>query len=193
MASIKEMIYSITHYDDNIMAIVFNDGRTFEFFADSNIKHCHLHMVGILSNVEYHQDYNVTKELIKSSYNIVESNLVGITLDDENEIINIFPQYENEKVVYSVWVESRQYLFYTIATELNLEYIQQAIKEDDEEELIGLRCDNWEVTGVSFVNKLDFKYKVYCESSDGREAVTYLKTFNKMSILEKLKELNQEV
>lgn len=193
MASIKEMIYSITHYDDNIMAIVFNDGRTFEFFADSNIKHCHLHMVGILSNVEYHQDYNVTKELIKSSYNIVESNLVGITLDDENEIINIFPQYENEKVVYSVWVESRQYLFYTIATELNLEYIQQAIKEDDEEELIGLRYRNWEVTGVSFVNKLDFKYKVYCESSDDREAVTYLKTLDKMSILEKLKELNQEV
>lgn len=32
MASIKEMIYSITHYDDNLMAIVFNDGRTFEFF-----------------------------------------------------------------------------------------------------------------------------------------------------------------
>lgn len=193
MASIKEMIYSITHYDDNIMAIVFNDGRTFEFFADSNIKHCHLHMVGILSNVEYHQDYKVTNELIKASYNVVESNLVGLKLDDENEIINIFPQYENGKVVYSVWVESRQYLFYTITSELNLENIQQAIKEDDEEELIGLRCDNWEVTGVSFVNKLDFKYKVYCESSDGREAVTYLKTFNKMSILEKLKELNQEV
>lgn len=193
MASIKEMIYSITHYDDNLIAIVFNDGRTFDFFADSDIKHCHLHMVGILSNVEYHQDYKVTNELIKASYNVVESNLVGLKLDDENEIINIFPQYENGKVVYSVWVESRQYLFYTITSELNLENIQQAIKEDDEEELIGLRCDNWEVTGVSFVNKLDFKYKVYCESSDGREAVTYLKTFNKMSILEKLKELNQEV
>lgn len=193
MASIKEMIYSITHYDDNLMTVVFNDGRTFEFFADSNIKHCHLHMVGILSNVEYHQDYNITKELIKASYNVVESNLVGVTLDDGNEIINIFPQYENDKVVYSVWIESRQYLFYTIANELNLKYIQQAIKEDDEEELIGLRLDNWEVTGVSFVNKLDFKYKVYCESSDGREAVTYLKTLDKMSILEKLKELNQEV
>ena len=193
MASIKEMIYSITHYDDNLMAVVFNDGRTFEFFADSNIKHCHLHMVGILSNVEYHQDYNITKELIKASYNVVESNLVGITLDDENEIINIFPQYENEKVVYSVWIESRQYLFYTIANELNLEYIQKAVKEDDEEELIGLRYRNWEVTGVSFVNKLDFKYKVYCESSDDREAVTYLKALDKMSILEKLKELNQEV
>lgn len=193
MASIKEMIYSITHYDDNLMAVVFNDGRTFEFFADSNIKHCHLHMVGILSNVEYHQDYNITKELIKASYNVVESNLVGVTLDDGNEIINIFPQYENDKVVYSVWIESRQYLFYTITSELSLENIQSAIKEDDEEELIGLRCDNWEVTGVSFVNKLDFKYKVYCESSDGREAVTYLKTFDKMSILEKLKELNQEV
>ncbi|MBF1543679.1 MAG: hypothetical protein HXO06_00615 [Prevotella salivae] len=193
MASIKEMIYSITHYDDNLMAIVFNDGRTFDFFADSNIKHCHLHMVGILSNVEYHQDYKVTNELIKASYNVVESNLVGLKLDDENEIINIFPQYENGKVVYSVWVESRQYLFYTITSELNLENIQSAIKEDDEEELIGLRFDNWEVTGVSFVNKLDFKYKVYCESSDGREAVTYLKTLDKMSILEKLKELNQEV
>lgn len=193
MASIKEMIYSITHYDDNLMAVVFNDGRTFEFFADSNIKHCHLHMVRILSNVEYHQDYNITKELIKASYNVVESNLVGVTLDDGNEIINIFPQYENDKVVYSVWIESRQYLFYTIANELNLEYIQQAIKEDDEEELIGLRYRNLEVTGVSFVNKLDFKYKVYCESSDGREVVTYLKTLDKMSILEKLKELNQEV
>lgn len=193
MASIKEMIYSITHYDDNLMAIVFNDGRTFDFFADSNIKHCHLHMVGILSNVEYNQDYKVTNELIKASYNVVESNLVGLKLDDENEILNIFPQYENGKVVYSVWVESRQYLFYTITSELNLKNIQSAIKEDDEEELIGLRCDNWEVTGVSFVNKLDFKYKVYCESSDGREAVTYLKTFDKMSILEKLKELNQEV
>ena len=193
MASIKEMIYSITHYDDNLMAIVFNDGRTFDFFADSNIKHCHLHMVGILSNVEYHQDYKVTNELIKASYNVVESNLVGLKLDDENEILNIFPQYENGKVVYSVWVESRQYLFYTITSELNLENIQSAIKEDDEEELIGLRLDNWEVTGVSFVNKLDFKYKVYCESSDGREAVTYLKTLDKMSILEKLKELNQEV
>ena len=193
MASIKEMIYSITHYDDNLIAIVFNDGRTFDFFADSNIKHCHLHMAGILSNVEYHQDYKVTNELIKASYNVVESNLVGLKLDDENEILNIFPQYENGKVVYSVWVESRQYLFYTITSELNLDNIQSAIKEDDEEELIGLRCDNWEVTGVSFVNKLDFKYKVYCESSDGREAVTYLKTFDKMSILEKLKELNKEV
>lgn len=193
MASIKEMIYSITHYDDNLMAIVFNDGRTFDFFADSNIKHCHLHMVGILSNVEYHQDYKVTNELIKASYNVVESNLVGLKLDDENEILNIFPQYENGKVVYSVWIESRQYLFYTITSELSLENIQSAIKEDDEEELIGLRCDNWEVTGVSFVSKLDFKYKVYCESSDGREAVTYLKTLDKMSILEKLKELNQEV
>ena len=193
MASIKEMIYSITHYDDNLMTVVFNDGRTFEFFADSNIKHCHLHMVGILSNVEYHQDYNITKELIKASYNVVESNLVGVTLDDGNEIINIFPQYENDKVVYSVWIESRQYLFYAIANELNLEYIQQAIKEDDEEELIGLRWDNWEVTGVSFINKLGFKYKVYCESSNGREAVTYLMTLDKMSILEKLKELNQEV
>ena len=149
MASIKEMIYSITHYDDNLMTVVFNDGRTFEFFADSNIKHCHLHMIGILSNVEYHQDYNITKELIKASYNIVESNLVGITLDDGNEIINIFPQYENDKVAYSVWIESRQYLFYTITNELNLEYIQQAIKEDDEEELIGLRYRNLEVTGGS--------------------------------------------
>lgn len=193
MASIKEMIYSITHYDDNLMAIVFNDGRTFEFFADSNIKHCHLHMAGLLGNVEYNEDYNITKELIKASYEVIESNLVGLKLDDENEIINIFPQYENGKVVYSVWVESRQYLFYTITSELNLENIQSAIKEDDEEELIGLRCDNWEVTGVSFVSKLDFKYKVYCESSDGREAVTYLKTLDKMSILEKIKELNQEV
>lgn len=193
MASIKEMIYSITHYDDNLMAIVFNDGRTFEFFADSNIKHCHLHMVGVLKNVEYHQDYNITKELIKASYEVVESNLVGLTLDDENEILNIVPEYENGKVVYSIWIESRQYLFYTITSELNLENIQKAIQEDDEEELIGLRCDNWEVTGVSFVSKLDFKYKVYCESSSGREAVTYLKTLDKMSILEKLKELNQEV
>lgn len=193
MASIKEMIYSITHYDDNLMAIVFNDGRTFEFFADSNIKHCHLHMAGLLGNVGYNEDYNITKKLIKASYEVIESNLVGLKLDDENEIINIFPQYENGKVVYSVWVESRQYLFYTITSELNLENIQSAIKEDDEEELIGLRCDNWEVTGVSFVSKLDFKYKVYCESSDGREAVTYLKTLDKMSILEKLKELNQEV
>lgn len=193
MASIKEMIYSITHYDDNLMAIVFNDGRTFEFSADSNIKHCHLHMAGLLGNVEYNADYNITKELIKASYEVIESNLVGLKLDDENEIINIFPQYENGKVVYSAWVESRQYLFYTITSELNLENIQSAIKEDDEEELIGLRCDNWEVTGVSFVSKLDFKYKVYCESSDGREAVTYLKALDKMSILEKLKELNQEV
>lgn len=193
MASIKEMIYSITHYDDNLMAVVFNDGRTFEFFADSNIKHCHLHMVGILSNVEYHQDYNITKELIKASYNVVESNLVGLKLDDENDILNIFPQYENGKVVYSVWVQGRQYLSYATMTGLDLETIAKAIKEDDEEELIGFRYRNWEVSGVSFIDKLDFNFMVYFESSDGQVIRSYFKTLDKMSILEKLKELNQEV
>lgn len=194
MASIKEMIDTISHKGNN-MKIVLHDGREFEFYADNNIPYCNLHMFGILHNVEYKKEYDwdILSSLLIASYNVIESNLIGIMLDDENEILNIFPQYENEKVVYSVWIESRQYLFYTIMSELNLENIQSVIKEDYEEELIGLRCDNWEVTGVSFVNKLDFKYKVYCESSDGREAVTYLKTFDKMSILEKLKELNQEV
>ena len=52
MASIKEMIDTISHKGNN-MKIVLHDGREFEFYADSNIPYCNLHMFGILHNVEY--------------------------------------------------------------------------------------------------------------------------------------------
>lgn len=193
MASIKEMIDTISH-KDNAMKIVLHDGREFEFYADNNIQYCNLHMFGILHNVEYKKEYDwdILNSLLVASYKVIESNLIGLMLDDETEILNIFPQYDDGKIVYSIWVQGRQFLTHAVMTRLNLEEIQQAIK-DEEEELIGLRYRNWEVIGVSFVDKLGFKYKVYCESDDGRQAGAYFKTLDKMSILEKLKELNQEV
>ena len=193
MASIKEMIDTISHKDD-IMKIVLYDGREFAFYADNNIPYCNLHMFGILHNVEYKKEYDwdILNSLLIASYKVIESNLLGLSLDDETEILNIFPQYDDGKIVYSIWVQGRQFLTHAVITRLNLEEIQQAIK-DEEEELIGLRYRNWEVIGVSFVDKLGFKYKVYCESDDGRQAGAYFKTLDKMSILEKLKELNQEV
>ena len=191
MASIKEMMDTISH-KDNIMTIVLNNGEKFVIDADNNIPYCNLHMVGLLHNVEYHKDYDVTEALIEASYSVIESNLLGLSLDNETEILNIFPQYDDGKIVYSIWIQGRQFLTHAVMTRLNLEEIQQAIK-DEEEELIGLRYRNWEVIGLSFVDKLGFKYKVYCESDDGRQAGAYFKTLDKMSILEKLKELNQEV
>ena len=194
MASIKEMIDTISHKGNN-MKIVLHDGREFEFYADNNIPYCNLHMFGILHNVEYKKEYDwdTISSLLIASYKVIESNLIGLMLDDENEILNIFPQYENGKVVYSVWVQGRQYLSYATMTGLDLETIAKAIKEDDEEELIGFRYRNWEVSGVSFIDKLDFNFMVYFESSDGQVIRSYFKTLDKMSILEKLKELNQEV
>lgn len=194
MASIKEMIDTISHKDD-IMKIVLHDGREFAFYADNNIPYCNLHMFGILHNVEYKKEYDwdIINSLLIASYKVIESNLLGLSLDDENEILNIFPEYENGKVVYSVWVQGRQYLSYATMTGLDFETIVKAIKEDDEEELIGFRYRNWEVSGVSFTNKLEFNYIVYFESSDGQDMRVYMKTLDKMSILEKLKELNQEV
>lgn len=193
MASIKEMIDTISH-KGNAMKIVLHDGREFEFYADNNIPYCNLHMFGILHNVEYKKEYDwdILNSLLIASYKVIESNLLGLSLDDETEILNIFPQYDDGKIVYSIWVQGRQFLTHAVMTRLNLEEIQQAIK-DEEEELIGLRYRNWEVIGLSFVDKLGFKYKVYCESDDGRQAGAYFKTLDKMSILEKLKELNQEV
>lgn len=193
MASIKEMIDTISHKDD-IMKIVLHDGREFAFYADNNIPYCNLHMFGILHNVEYKKEYDwdILNSLLIASYKVIESNLLGLSLDDETEILNIFPQYDDGKIVYSIWIQGRQFLTHAVMTRLNLEEIQKAIK-DEEEELIGLRYRNWEVISVSFVDKLGFKYKVYCESDDGRQVGAYFKTLDKMSILEKLKELNQEV
>lgn len=194
MASIKEMIDTISHKDD-IMKIVLHDGREFAFYADNNIPYCNLHMWGILHNVEYKKEYDwdIINSLLIASYKVIESNLIGLMLDDENDILNIFPQYENGKVIYSVWIQGREYLSCATMTELDFEDIKEAMKEDDEEELIGFRYRDWEVSGVSFVEKLHFNYKVYFESNDGRVIRSYFKTLDKMSILEKLKELNQEV
>lgn len=194
MASIKEMVDTISH-KGNGMKIVLHDGREFEFYADNNIPYCNLHMFGILHNVEYKKEYDwdILSSLLIASYKVIESNLIGLMLDDENEILNIFPQYENGKVMYSVWVQGRQYLSYATMTELDLETIVKAVKEDDEEGLIGFRYRNWEVSEVSFIDKLDFNFMVYFESSDGQVIRSYFKTLDKMSILEKLKELNQEV
>ncbi len=194
MASIKEMIDTISH-KGNVMKIVLYDGREFEFYADNNIPYCNLHMFGILHNVEYKKEYDwdILSSLLIASYKIVESNLICLMLDDEHEIINIVPQYEKGQAVYSIWIQGRERLSNLVLTELDIEDIQEAIKEDDEEELIGFRYRNWEVTGVSFVDKLGFKFKVYCESNDGRVMRWYFETLDKMSILEKLKELNQEV
>lgn len=194
MASIKEMIDTISHKDD-IMKIVLHDGREFAFYADNNIPYCNLHMWGILNNVEYKKEYDwdILNSLLIAAYKIVESNLLCLKLDDENEILNIFPQYENGKVIYSVWIQGREYLSCATMTELDFEDIKEVMKEDDEEELIGFRYRDWEVSGVSFVDKLHFNYKVYFESNDGQVMRSYFKTLDKMSILEKLKELNQEV
>lgn len=194
MASIKEMIDTISHKDD-IMKIVLHDGREFAFYADNNIPYCNLHMWGILHNVEYKKEYDwdILNSLLIAAYKIVESNLLCLKLDDENEILNIFPQYENGKVIYSVWIQGREYLSCATMTELDFEDIKEAMKEDDEEELIGFRYRDWEVSGVSFVDKLHFNYKVYFESNDGQVMRSYFKTLDKMSILEKLKELNREV
>nr|DAR48290.1 MAG TPA: hypothetical protein [Caudoviricetes sp.] len=150
---------------------------------------------GILHNVEYKKEYDwdIINSLLIASYKVIKSNLIGLMLDDENEILNIFPQYENGKVIYSVWIQGREYLSCATMTELDFEDIKEAMKEDDEEELIGFRYRDWEVSGVSFVDKLHFNYKVYFESNDGRVIRSYFKTLDKMSILEKLKELNQEV
>lgn len=194
MASIKEMIDTISHKGNN-MKIVLHDGREFKFYADNNIPYCNLHMFGILHNVEYKKEYDwdILSSLLIASYKVIESNLIGLMLDDENEILNIFPQYENGKVIYSVWIQGREYLSCATMTDLDFEDIKEAMKEDDEEELIGFRYRNWEVSGVSFVDKLHFNYKVYFESNDGQVIRSYFKTLDKMSILEKLKELNQEV
>lgn len=194
MASIKEMIDTISH-KGNVMKIALHDGREFEFYADNNIQYCNLHMFGLLHNVEYKKEYDwdIINSLLIASYKVIESNLIGLKLDDENEILNIVPQYKDGKIVYAVWVQGREYLSYMTMSELDLEDIQKAVKEDDEEELIGFRYRNWEVSGVSFVDKLHFQYKVYFESNDGRVMRSYFKTLDKMSILEKLKELNQEV
>lgn len=194
MASIKEMMDTISH-KDNIMTIVLNNGEKFVIDADNNIPYCNLHMWGILHNVEYKKEYDwdILNSLLIASYKAIKSNLIGLMLDDENEILNIFPQYENGKVIYSVWIQGREYLSCATMTELDFEDIKEAIKEDDEEELIGFRYRDWEVSGVSFVDKLHFNYKVYFESNDGQVIRSYFKTLDKMSILEKLKELNQEV
>ena len=188
------MIDTISHKDD-IMKIVLHDGREFAFYADNNIPYCNLHMWGILNNVEYKKEYDwdILNSLLIAAYKIVESNLLCLKLDDENEILNIFPQYENGKVIYSVWIQGREYLSCATMTELDFEDIKEVMKEDDEEELIGFRYRDWEVSGVSFVDKLHFNYKVYFESNDGQVMRSYFKTLDKMSILEKLKELNQEV
>ena len=194
MASIKEMIDTISH-KGNVMKIALHDGREFEFYTDINSPYRNLHMLGLLHNVEYKKEYDwdIINSLLIASYKVIESNLIGLMLDDENEILNIFPQYENGKVIYSVWIQGREYLSCATMTELDFEDIKEAIKEDDEEELIGFRYRDWEVSGVSFVDKLHFNYKVYFESNDGRVIRSYFKTLDKMSILEKLKELNQEV
>lgn len=194
MASIKEMIDTISH-KGNVMKIALHDGREFEFYADNNIQYCNLHMFGLLHNVEYKKEYDwdIINSLLIASYKVIESNLIGLMLDDENEILNIFPQYENGKVIYSVWIQGREYLSCATMTELDFEDIKEAMKEDDEEELIGFRYRDWEVSGVSFVDKLHFNYKVYFESNDGQVIRSYFNTLDKMSILEKLKELNQEV
>lgn len=193
MASIKEMIDTISH-KANVMKIVLHDGREFEFYADNNIPYCNLHMFGILHNVEYKKEYDwdILNSLLIASYKVIESNLLGLMIDDENEILNIFPQYQDGEICYSIWVQGRQLLTHAVMYELDFESIKEAIK-DDEEELVGLRYRNWEVTGVSFVDKLGYKYKVYFESNDERDIGVYFETLDKMSILEKLKELNQEV
>lgn len=194
MTSIKEMIDTISH-KGNAMKIVLHDGREFAFYADNNIPYCNLHMFGILHNVEYKKDYgwDILNSLLIASYKIIESNLLGLMLDDEHEIVNIVPQYENGQAVYSIWIQGRERLSHAVMTGLNIEDIKEAIKEDDEEELIGFRYRNWEIIGVSFVDKLGFNYKVYFESNDGQVMRMYFETLDKMSILEKLKELNQEV
>lgn len=194
MASIKEMIDTISH-KGNVMKIALHDGREFAFYADNNTPYCNLHMWGILHNVEYKKEYDwdILNSLLITAYKIVESNLLCLKLDDEHEIVNIVPQYENGQAVYSIWIQGRKHLSNVVMTELDIEDIREAIKEDDEEELIGFRYRDWEVIGVSFVDKLGFKFKVYCESNDGRVMRWYFETLDKMSILEKLKELNQEV
>lgn len=86
MKSIKEMIDTISHKGDK-MTITLHNGWEYCFFADDRIPYCDLHMYGILHNVEFYDDYEVVYQLIKASYKVITSNLLGLTFGDKREIL----------------------------------------------------------------------------------------------------------
>lgn len=129
MKSIKDMIDIISHKGDK-MTIVLHNGWEYCFFADERIPYCDLHMYGILHNVAYYEDYEVVYQLIKASYKVISSNLLGIKFDDQHEILTITPQYEKGNIVYSVWVDGVYYMTNIVTDFLNLDYIKEELEDE---------------------------------------------------------------
>lgn len=130
LKSIKEMIYTISH-KGNKMTITLHNGWEYCFFADDRIPYCDLHMYGILHNVEFYDDYEVVYQLIKASYKVITSNLLGLTFGDKREILTITPQYDNGQIVYSVWVDGLHYMTNIVTDFLNLEFIKEALEDEE--------------------------------------------------------------
>lgn len=130
LKSIKEMIYTISH-KGNKMTITLHNGWECCFFADDRIPYCDLHMYGILHNVEFYDDYEVVYQLIKASYKVITSNLLGLTFGDKREILTITPQYDNGQIVYSVWVDGLHYMTNIVTDFLNLEFIKEALEDEE--------------------------------------------------------------
>lgn len=129
LKSIKEMIDTISHKGDK-MTITLHNGWEYCFFADERIPYCDLHMYGILHNVEFYDDYEVVYQLIKASYKVIASNLLGVKFDDKREILTITPQYENGDIVYSVWIDGEEYMTNIVTDFLNLEFIKEALEDE---------------------------------------------------------------
>lgn len=85
-------------------------------------------MYGILHNVEFYDDYEVVYQLIKASYKVISSNLLGIKFDDIHEILTITPQYDNGQIVYSVWVDGEEYMTNLVTDFLNLNFIKEELE-----------------------------------------------------------------
>lgn len=129
LKSIKEMIDTISHKRDK-MTITLHNGWEYCFFADDRIPYCDLYMYGILHNVEFYDDYEVVYQLIKASYKVIASNLLGVKFDDKREILTITPQYENGDIVYSVWIDGEEYMTNIVTDFLNLEFIKEALEDE---------------------------------------------------------------
>ena len=123
------MIDTISHKGDK-MTITLHNGWEYCFFADERIPYCNLHMYGILHNVEFYDDYEVVYQLIKASYKVVSSNLLGVTFGEGREILTITPQYENGQIVYSIWVDGVEYMTNLITNFLNLDLIKESLEDE---------------------------------------------------------------
>lgn len=123
------MIDTISHKEDK-MTITLHNGWEYCFFADERTPYCDLHMYGILHNVEFYDDYEVVYQLIKASYKVITSNLIGVKFGDVHEILTITPQYEHGKIVYSVWVDGLHYMTNVVTDFLNLDFIKEGLEDE---------------------------------------------------------------